>query len=140
MALAAWFGVGELWWAVENVVGHLPTVEEFEYTGYWLTTNYANTTKRKTFLLLVNPYDELVEGEVHTYNEFGDRVSACSFGLNARTTAFVLLGQDLDVDDSTWGMVDVHSDAPILLVTEYYGAEGGLIDLDLVSSFYLVDP
>lgn len=140
IALAAWFGIGEQWWAVENVAGPVPAVEQYEYTGYWLTTNYANTTNRTTFLLLVNPYDEFVHGEIYVYNDAGSRMSTRSFELGARTTAFVLVGEDLDVGDSTWGMVDVHSDGPVLLVTEYFAVDGRPIDLDFVSSFYLVDP
>jgi hypothetical protein len=140
VALAAWFGIEGQWWAVENVVGSLPSLRDLEYSGYWQTTDYANTTSRTTYLSLVNPYDEFVQGEIYLYNELGSLETTRSFGLDARTTAFVSLGDGVDVDDSTWGMVDIHCNAPILLVTEYLDVGGGLIDLDLVSSFYLVDP
>jgi len=138
IALSAWYAAGEEWLAVENATGSVLVVEEYAYTGYWLTMNYANTASRMTSLSLVNPYDELLRGEMYVYSEAGKRVSTHGFELDSRTTAVISLDQDLE--DPAWGMVDVHCDAPVLLVTEYFDAAGELIDLDLVSSVYLLDP
>jgi len=138
-ALAAWISLGDRWRSVENVIASLIPLEEIEYAGYWMTANYASTMNRSTLLLLVNPYDEPVCGEIYVHDEAGNRLSMRSFSLDARTSAALLPVESRFADGTTWGMLDIHCEAPILLVMEHLDAEGGLIDLDLVSSFYLVD-
>ena len=139
LALTTWISLGDRWQSVENVTGSLMPLADLEHDGYWMTANYASTMNRTTLLLLVNPYDEPVSGEIYVYDEAGNRLSLRSFDLAAHTTAALLPVETQYADETTWGMLDVHCEAPILLVTEHFDAEGELIDLDLVSDFYLVD-
>ncbi|MGB2983249.1 MAG: hypothetical protein WBC63_05225 [Candidatus Bipolaricaulia bacterium] len=140
IALAAWMRSEETWFAVENVSVSMQAVDEFQYSGYWLTANYANTPNRTTGVSLVNPYDDRTGGAIYFYDAEGNRSAARPFELGPRMAAFILLSDELKVAETSWGLLDVRSDVPILLVTEYFDANGESIDLDMVSSFYFVEP
>lgn len=140
IALASWVGVDGAWLSIENTSVPLTLPETYDVSGYWITTNYANTASRSTALSLVNPFDAQAAGKIYVYNAEGEAQAALPFELEPRTSAFVLLSEELDMGSTMWGMVDVSCDAPILLVAEYLDAAGNLIDIDVVTSFYLVVP
>ncbi len=140
LALASWIGAEGEWLAVENTSVPLTTAELYDYSGYWMTTNYANTPSRTTVLSLVNPYEVTTEGLIYVYDAEGGTQLALPFELAPRTSAVVWLNDELEAASTIWGMIDVSCDVPILLVTEYVDAADNLIDIDTVTSFYLVVP
>jgi len=140
VAAAAWIRDEHGWLTVDNVSIPNDVAGATEYSGYWLTANYANTENRMTGLSLVNSSDEQVIGEFYVYDSAGARTSVRSFELDPRSSAFVLLSEELEVAQTMWGMIDVHTNRPILLVAEYLDASGALIDVDVISRYYLVEP
>jgi len=138
IALAIWIGAEGNWLAIENVSVQMTNARAYDYSGYWMTTNYANTSSRSTGLSLVNPYDAAVTGQIYIYDADGGAQLTLPFDLPPYSSAFVLLSDRLDVGSSIWGMIDISCELPVLLVTEYLSASGDLIDVDLVSTFYLI--
>lgn len=140
IALAAWIRDEYGWLSIENVSTPLTVPDETEYSGYWFALNYANTPNRTTSLSLVNPLDEQIIGEIYLYDADGNRASIEPFELAPFSSAYVVLSDELEVTEATWGLADVHVSRPILLAAEYMDAAGALIDVDVVSRFYLVEP
>jgi len=140
IALAAWIHVGQQWLAIENVSAPSVVPGEAEYSAYWFTANHANTANRTMGLSLINLSDERAIGEIYIYDAAGNRVSARPFELDPRSAAFILFSEELEAGENMWGLIDVRSDRPILLTCEYMDASGGLIDVDVVSMFYVVEP
>jgi len=140
VSAAAWIRDEHGWLTIDNVSIPTDMAGATDYSGYWLTANYANTENRMTALSFVNSSDEQVVGEFYIYDSAGARTSVRSFELDPRSSAFVLLSDELDGAETMWGMVDVHTSRPILLVAEYLNASGALIDVDVVSRYYLVEP
>jgi hypothetical protein len=139
IGLAAWIRDERGWLAIENVSTTLTVPSREEYSGYWLAANYANTPNRTTSLSLVNPLDEQVVGEIYLYDADGTRTSVQPFELSPRSSAYIPLGEKLEITEAMWGLADIHTDRPILLAAEYMDASGALIDVDVVSWFYLVE-
>lgn len=140
IALAGWIHIGQQWLAIENVSTPVAFPGEGEYSGYWFAANYANTANRTMGLSVINLSDESAVGEIYIYDAEGNPVSARPFELTGRSAAFILLSDELEVGENMWGLIDVRSDRLILLACEYMDASGTLIDVDVVSRFYVVEP
>ena len=138
LTLGVWLGVGETWRAVENVtVPHLDGSDS-PYTAYWFTANYAHTLSRSTGIDLLNPNAFAVEGTLWLYDAQGTARATTDFTLEPYEAAFFHPESGLEPGESMWGVADIVSSAPVLLIAEYVDANGELIDIDLINRSYYV--
>lgn len=138
LTLGVWLGSGESWRAVENVATPHLDGSGNPYTAYWFTVNYAHTLSRSTGIDLLNPNGFAVEGTLWLYDEHGVARATTDFTLEPYEAAFFHPETGLEPEESMWGVADIVSSAPILLVAEYVDAHGELIDVDLVNRSYYV--
>lgn len=139
LALALWLGNRTEWNAIVNASIPLLQYDAVDISGFWLTLNYANTESRSTGIAVVNPNDETATGQIFFYGSHGTRLMGRTVELAPRAAAFLVLRDELEVGEDSWGMVDLHTDIPVLLVAEYMDGIGNRIDVDVSSSAYLVD-
>ena len=59
--------------------------------------------------------------------------------LPARSSRHIDLESVFPVGDNVWGLVDIETEAPVLLVCAYFDAEGYLIDVDVVDQPYYLE-
>ncbi len=126
VAIALWISASDEWVVVENVGASgagIPVVQ---------AADYASTPNRSTGIGLVNPHDRAVVGTLVLYDAEGGIAASTPFELGPRVARYMSTASDIGLDEGFWGLVTVETDAPLLLVLEYYDAERSLVDVDVV--------
>jgi len=136
LSLSVWIGDDAGWIAAENITARILYPEEITSAYYWLTLSYANTPHRTTGIALLNPHPIPVEGAIWLHDVDGKPLGSDEFVLAPRAALYFSPEREFPRVDANWGVVDVRAAAPILLVGEYFGAGGELIDVDLIPTPY----
>lgn len=139
LQVGVWVGTEGDWLFVENYGDLLGSSGNLSVDTYWYGLNYANTSNRRTTVTILNPTDRLVLGSLYMYDAHGVLQYQRSLQLPARQPTHVDLEQVSSVGDDVWGLVDVETSQPVLLVCAYFDSEGYLIDVDVIDQPYYLE-
>lgn len=139
LQVGVWIGTEGDWLFVENYGDLLGSSGDFAIDTYWYGLNYANTQNRRTTVTILNPNDRLVLGSLYMYDAYGVMQYQRNLQLPARRPTHVDLEQVSSIGDDVWGLVDVETSEPVLLVCAYFDAEGYLIDVDVIDQPYYLE-
>lgn len=139
LQIGVWLGTEDDWLFVENygeLAGNTagPSIE-----AYWYGLNYANTQNRRTTVTILNPNDRLISGSLYMYDAYGALQYHQYLQLPARQPTYVDLEGVFPIGDDVWGLVDIETEGPVLLVCGYFDAEGYLIDVDVIDQPYYLE-
>ena len=139
LQVGVWIGTEDDWLFVENYGELVGNLSEPSIDTYWYGLNYANTNSRRTAITILNPSGRLVSGTLYMYDAHGTLQYQRNLQLPARSPWHVDLERVFPAGDDVWGLVDVETEAPVLLVCAYFDAEGYLIDVDVVDQPYYLE-
>lgn len=138
--VGVWIGTEDDWLFVENYGELGVRSADAAIEAYWYGLNYANTENRRTTVTILNPGERLVFATLYMYDAYGVLQYHRDLPLPARQPTFIDLESAYPVGPDVWGLVDIESEEPILLVCGYFDAEGYLIDVDVVDQPYYLQP
>jgi hypothetical protein len=136
LQVGLWLGTESTWVSVTNLRVQSLNTEGLDIVYYWYGVNYANTENRRAGIGLINPSGEIVSGTVYVYDSSGELQNLSEFRLDPHRSAYFNPETVFPVDQELWGLIDVRATAPILVVSEYYDADGTLLDVDVLDSVY----
>lgn len=139
LQIGMWLGTGDDWLFVENYGELVGNMAEPAIDSYWYGLNYANTQNRRTTVTILNPNDRLVLGAFYMYDAYGVLQYYRNLQLPARQPTYVDVERVFPVGDDVWGLIDVETEEPVLLVCGYFDEEGHLIDVDVVDRPYYLE-
>ena len=131
-----WLGTEAAWVSVINLQAQSLSTEGLDVVYYWYGSNFANTEKRRTGIGVINPGDDTIAGTVYVYDASGELQNYSDFTLSAHRSAYFKPETVFPIDKELWGLIDIRANAPIVVVSEYYDAEGRLLDIDVIDSVY----
>ena len=136
LQVATWIGDTDGWIAVNHVIRPFLSGEDPGYAYYWQGIGYANTSSRKTGLLLINGTDRTVSGDVRFFDSAGTLLDVLEFELPSHASAYQPSEYLLEEAPQAWGLIDVRANAPIVLAAEFFDEAGALIDIDQETVYY----
>jgi len=139
LQVGVWIGMEEDWLFVENYGDLLGSSGDLAVDTYWYGLNYANTQNRRTTVTILNPSDRLVLGSLYMYDAYGVLQYQRNLQLPARQPTHVDLELVSEIGDDAWGLVDIETSEPVLLVCAYFDAEGYVIDVDVIDQPYYLE-
>ena len=139
LQIGVWVGTEDDWLFVENYGELAGDTAGLSVDAFWYGLNYANTQSRRTTVTILNPDDRLVSGALYMYDAHGTLQYHRYLQLPARQPTYVDLENVFPIGDDVWGLVDVETEGPVLLVCGYFDAEGYLIDVDVVDQPYYLE-
>lgn len=138
LQVGVWIGTEDDWLVVENYGELAGNLSELSIEAYWYGLNYANTNNRRTTVAILNPNDRITFGDLYMYDAAGVLQYTCKLQISPRRPTYIDLENAFPVGDDVWGLVDVSTSQPILLVCSYFDTEGYLIDVDVIDQPYYV--
>jgi len=138
LQIGVWLGTEDHWLFVENYGELDATASGLSVDAYWYGLNYANTKNRRTTVTILNPNDRLVFGDFFMYDAYGVLQYHQNLPLPAHQPTYIDLESAFPIGDDVWGLVDVKTEEPVLLVCGYFDPEESLIDVDVVRQPYYV--
>jgi hypothetical protein len=139
LQIGVWLGTEGNWLVVENYGALEPNTSGLPIDAYWYGLNYANTTNRRTTVTILNPNDRLVFGRFYMYDAYGVLQYHQNLPLPARQPTYIDLENVFPIGGDVWGLIDVKTEEPVLLVCGYFDPEGNLIDIDIVDQPYYLE-
>lgn len=137
LQVGVWVGTEERWLFVENSGELLADTSHLSIDAYWYGAQFANTRNRRTTVTILNPQDHPVVSEISLFDAHGELQYQRTRQLAPRKPSQIDLVSSLPVGEDTWGLLDVATDAPVLLVCSYFSMEdGSLIDVDIIDQPY----
>lgn len=131
-----WIGTEEEWISISNIRAQTLSTEGFDIAYYWYGANYANTENRQTGIAVINPGATSISGTAFVYDSLGELQSYSDFTLAPHSSAFFKPQSVFPVGENSWGLIDIRATEPITVVSEYYDADGTLLDVDIIDSVY----
>lgn len=133
-----WLGTETSWVSVINLQAQSLSIEELDVVHYWYGSNFANTENRRTGIGVINPGDDTITGTAYVYDASGELQNYSDFTLSPHRSAYFKPETVFPIDKELWGLIDIRANAPIVVVSEYYDAEGRLLDVDVIDSVYFL--
>ncbi len=133
-----WLGTETSWVSVINLQAQLSSIKELDVVYYWYGSNFANTENRRTGIGVINPGDDTITGTAYVYDASGELQNYSDFTLSPHRSAYFKPETVFPIDKELWGLIDIRANAPIVVVSEYYDAEGRLLDVDVIDSVYFL--
>jgi len=141
LVLGTWIGEADHWVAVINTGTSLLQSGASGAMVYWYSLNFANTENRRTGIELLNPHTEAVAGAVDLYDALGKHLASEEFELEPHQADYFSPEATFPIADTMWGIVDLRAAKPLLMVGEYFDADGALFDVDIADApYYLQFP
>ncbi|MCK5246442.1 hypothetical protein KAR02_06060 [Candidatus Bipolaricaulota bacterium] len=131
-----WIGTETEWVSISNVQAQTLSSEGLDIAYYWYGANYANTESRRTGIAVVNPGESVITGTTFIYDSAGSLQNHSDFTLTPHGSAFFKPESVFPVGEDSWGLIDIRSTSPIVVASEYYDANGVLLDVDIVNTVY----
>ena len=131
-----WLGTETTWVSVINLQAQSVSIEGLDVVYYWYGSNFANTENRRTGIGVINPGDDTVAGTMYIYDASGELQNYSDFTLSPHRSAYFNPETVFPIDKELWGLIDIRANAPIVVVSEYFDAEGQLLDVDVIDSVY----
>jgi hypothetical protein len=131
-----WLGTETAWVSVTNLQAQSLSTEGLDIVYYWYGVNYANTANRRTGIGVINPGEALVEGTAYAYDAAGELQNSSDFVLPPHQSAYFQPEDVFPVGETMWGLIDIRTSAPVVVVGEYYDTNGTLLDVDVIDSVY----
>jgi len=133
-----WLGTETAWVSVINLQAQLLSTEGLDVVYYWYGANYANTENRRAGIGVINPGDDAITGTAYVYDASGELQNSSDFTLSPHRSAYFMPETVFPVDEGLWGLIDIRASAPLVVVSEYYDADGRLLDVDVIDSVYFL--
>lgn len=133
-----WLGTETTWVSISNLQAQTLSTEGLDIVYYWYGANYANTESRRTGIGIINPSDSTVTGTAHIYDSAGELLNHSDFSLLPRASAYFKPESVFPIGKDSWGLIDIRATAPIVVASEYYDADGMLLDTDVIDSVYFL--
>lgn len=142
VGVSAWYREDEFWATVETGGRWSGEDSNPDAKAYWYYLQFADTDSRTSGFYLVNPSERHAMVTVYLRDSDGKVLAVELLPIQGRETWF-FMGEDLiypeTFDEDVWGIVDVRSPSPLILVGEYYDSDGWLIDLDVSKEAYRIE-
>ena len=138
LQVGVWLGTEDEWLFVENYGELTAGLSDASIETYWYGVNYANTQNRQTTVTILNPAERLVYGTLYLYDAHGTLQQYERIPLPARQPTYIEVASLYPIGDDVWGLIDLQTSGPVLVVCGYFDAEGYLIDVDVVDRPYYV--
>ena len=135
---STWLGWGGTWLSVRNFSA-AGRFDPLNVVSYWYGANYAHTERRTTILTILNPTDEVALGQFFLYDAGGTLRMYEELRLEPKIPVYLNLEAVAESHEDLWGLIDVQSNKPLLLVSDFYDAEGYLIDITVVDQAYYME-
>jgi len=136
LQMAAWIGERDSWVAIINTARSALSTEGLGIARQWYSINYASTGQRSTAITLINPNDEPADGMLYIYDANGAALDESRFTIEPKRLIYFLPEANYEASDDLWGLIDVQSTLPILLVGEYFDNSTTLLDVELIDTPY----
>jgi hypothetical protein len=136
--VGVWIGTEEGWLFVENYGELGGSTAGLEVETYWYGVSYANTPNRQTTVTILSPNDRIAFSSLHMYDAVGTLQYYRELPLPVRQPVFIDLADAFPPADDIWGIVDIGTTQPVIVVCTYFDAEGYLIDVDVVDQPYFL--
>jgi|GEM_PF-668967 len=133
-----WLGTETAWVSVINLQAQSLSTEGLDIAYYWYGSNYANTENRRTGINVINPGDDTISGTAFVYDVSGELQTYSDFTLSPHQSAYFNPEAMFPSDKEVWGLIDIRTNARIVVASEYYDAEGQLLDVDVIDSVYFL--
>lgn len=131
-----WIGTDDEWVSISNAQPQTLSTEGLDIAYFWYGANYANTEHRRTGIAVVNPGESVIVGTAYIYDSDGSLQNSSDFSLDSHGAAYFTPESVFPVGEDAWGLIDVRSTDPIVVVSEYYDASGSLLDVDIIDTVY----
>lgn len=142
VGVSAWYREDDYWTTVETAERWCDEASDPEAKAYWYYLQFAETNSRVSGFYLINPSDRFAMVTATLRSADGKVLAVESLPIQGWETWY-FVGEDLiypdTFDGEVWGILDVRSPRPLILVGEYYDAEGWLIDLDISTQAYRIE-
>ncbi len=122
------------WVASDNVIDPIP--ETKEYSHYWYSLNYSNTSSQHTGIAVVNPNDSSAGATLKFYDAQGQMQYTTDVVLDPHETEYYLTSDILTVSTAMWGALDVRGTMPLIVTAEYFTGDGKLMNVDQITHTY----
>ena len=136
LQMAVWIGERDSWIAIINTVRSPLSAEGLGIARQWYSINYATTGQRSTAITLINPNDEPADGMLYIYDAKGAALDGSRFTIEPKQLIYFLPEANYEASDDLWGLIDVQSTLPILIVGEYFDESTALLDVELIDTPY----
>ncbi len=131
-----WIGTDTEWVSISNVQAQTLSTEELDIAYFWYGANYANTEHRRTGIAVINPGESAIEGTAYIYDSAGALQNSNDFTLNPHAAAYFNPESVFPIGEDSWGLIDIRSTDPIVVSSEYFDADGILLDVDIIDTVY----
>jgi len=131
-----WIGTENEWVSISNVQAQTLSTEGLDVAYFWCGANYANTEHRRAGIAVVNPGESAITGTAYIYDSEGSLQNSSDFTLNSHGAAYFAPESVFPIGEDSWGLIDIRSTDPIVVVSEYYDASGILLDVDIIDKVY----
>ena len=134
--VGVWIGTEEGWLFVENYGELGGSTAGPEVENYWYGVSYADTPNRQTTITILSPNERLTFGSLYMYDASGTLQYYRELPLPARQPVFIDLADAFPPGEGVWGLIDIETTEPAIVVCTYFDGEGYLIDVDIVDQPY----
>ena len=131
-----WIGTETEWISISNVQAQTLSTEGLDIAYYWYGANYANTENRRAGIAVINPGESVITGPAFIYDSAGSLQNYSDFTLAPHASAFFRPESVFPIGEDSWGLIDIRSTSPIVVASEYYDANGALLDVDIIDTVY----
>jgi len=131
-----WIGTEDEWVSISNVQSQVLSTDGLDVAYFWYGANYANTEHRRTGIAVVNPGKSAITGTAYIYDSDGSLQDSSDFTLSSHGAAYFTPESVFPIGEDSWGLIDIRSTNPIVVVSEYYDARGILLDVDIIDTVY----
>ena len=131
-----WIGTDTEWVSISNVQTQTLSTEGLDIAYYWYGANYANTEHRRAGIAVINPGDSALAGTAYIYDSAGSLQNSSDFALYPHASAYFNPESVFPIGEDSWGLIDIRSTDPIVVVSEYFDADGTLHDIDIIDTVY----
>ena len=131
-----WIGTDNEWVSISNVQAQTLSTEGLDIAYFWYGANYANTEHRRAGIAVINPGESAIEGMAYIYDSAGALQNSSDFTLNPHAASYFNPESVFPIGEDSWGLIDIRSTDPIVVASEYFDADGILLDVDIIDTVY----
>ena len=131
-----WIGTDTEWVSISNVQAQTLSTEGLDIAYFWYGANYANTEHRRTGIAVINPGDSALAGTAYIYDSAGSLQNSSDFALEPHSSAYFNPESVFPIGEDSWGLIDIRSTDPMVVISEYFDADGDLLDVDIIDTVY----
>jgi hypothetical protein len=85
---------------------------------------------------VINPGESVITGTAFIYDSEGSLQNSSDFTLRPHGAAYFNPESVFPIGEDSWGLIDVRSTHPIVIASEYFDANGILLDIDIIDTVY----